>query len=34
MTCVKISAQSGYQFTNYSYLSEATFANFQNDGKI
>ena len=34
MACVKIWAQSDYYFTNYSYLSEATVANFQNNGKI
>ena len=34
MAHVKIWAQSDYQFTNYSYLSEATVANFQNNGKI
>ena len=27
-------AQSDYQFTNYSYLSKASIANFQNNGKI
>ena len=34
MARVKIRAQLDYQFTNYSYLSEATVANFQNNGKI
>ena len=34
MTHVKIWAQSNYYFTNYSYSSEATLANFQNNGKI
>ena len=33
MALFKIWAQSDYQFTNYSYLSEATLVNFQN-GKI
>ena len=31
---VKIWAQLDYKFTNYSYLSEATVANFQNNRKI
>ena len=34
MTHVKIWAKSDNYFTNYSYLSEATIANFQNNGKI
>ena len=34
MARIKIWAQSDYQFTNYSYLSEAIVANFQNNGKI
>ena len=34
MAHVKIWAQSDNQFTNCSYLSEATLANFQNNGKI
>ena len=34
MACAKILAQSDYKFTNYSYLSETTVANFQNNGKI
>ena len=34
MTRVKIWGQPDYQFTSYSYLSEATVANFQNYGKI
>ena len=34
MAHVKISAQTDYKFTNYSYLREATVANFQNNGKI
>ena len=34
MACVKIWAQSDNQFTNYTFLSEATVANFQNNGKI
>ena len=34
MARVKIWAQSDYYFTNYNYLSEATVANFQNNGKI
>ena len=33
MACVKIWAQSVY-YINYNYLSEATVANFQNNGKI
>ena len=31
---VKIWAESDYLLTNYSYLSKATVANFQNNGKI
>ena len=34
MVRVKIWAQSDNKFTNYSYLSEATLANLQNNGKI
>ena len=34
MARVKIWAQSDYKFTNYSYLSDVTVANFQNNGKI
>ena len=34
MARVEISAKSDYQFTNYSYLSETTVSNFQNNGKI
>ena len=34
MARVKIWAQSDYFFRNYSYLREATVANFQNNGKI
>ena len=34
MACIKIWAQLDYLFTNYSYSSEATVANFQNNGKI
>ena len=34
MAHVKIGAQLDYLFTNYSYLSEATVANFQNNEKI
>ena len=34
MTHVKIWAQSNNYFINYSYLSEATVANFQNHRKI
>ena len=34
MAHVKIWAQSDYLFTNYSYLSKVTVANFQNNGKI
>ena len=33
MVQIKIWAQSDYQFTNYSYLNEATIVNFQNNGK-
>ena len=34
MTRAKIWAQSDYYFINYCYLSEATAANFQNNGKF
>ena len=34
MAHVKIWTQSDYQLTNDNYLSEATVANFQNNGKI
>ena len=34
MAHVKIWALLDYQFTNYSYLSEVTIGNFQNNGKI
>ena len=34
MACDQIWAQSDYLFTNYSYLSEVTVVNFQNNGKI
>ena len=34
MAHLKICAQSDYQFTNFSYLSEATVANFPKNRKI
>ena len=34
MARVKIWTQLSYLFTNYYYLSKATVANFQNNGKL